>query len=99
MNRREFLMLRKSGPDTLVLSCEQLYMQYVDSTVDGTTAQLFDGIEHDLSGANVLMLTDSEWLSCEELQPMKEILSAFRNGGGRIESLPGRVAAKDHSHG
>jgi hypothetical protein len=85
MNRREFLFLRKSGPDTVVLSCEQLYMRYVDATVGGTTGQLFNDIEHNLSGANLLQLTDSEWLSCEELQPMEGILSRFRNRGGRIE--------------
>jgi hypothetical protein len=85
MNRREFLFLKKSGPDTVVLSCEQLYMRYVDSTFDGTTVQLFDGIEHSLSGVQLLQLTDSEWLSCGELQPMEAILSRFRNRGGRVE--------------
>ena len=84
MNRREFLFARRK--DTLELSCEQLYMRYVDSTLDGTTSRLFESIEQSLATVRTLHLTDAAWLKCEELRPMNSILAAFRERGGRVES-------------
>ena len=86
MNRREFLFFRKAGHDqTAELSCEQLYMRYLDSTVDGTTAQLFETIGQSLSAVTVLRLTDAAWLTCEELRPLESLLAEFRSRGGRLE--------------
>jgi len=85
MNRREFLFLAKDRKNTAELSCEQLYMRYLDSTLDGTTSQLFQNIEQRLSTVTSLQLADAAWLSCEELQPVQSILAAFRERGGRIE--------------
>ena len=85
MNRREFLFFAKDVKDAAELSCEQLYMQYLDSTLDGTTPQFFRNIEQRLSTVTSLHLIDSEWLSCDELQPVQSILAAFRERGGRIE--------------
>jgi hypothetical protein len=83
MNRREFLFLR--GGQAAELSCEQLYMRYLDSTVDGTTAQLFENIEQSLAAVTVLRLTDTAWLTCEELKPVESLLDGFRSRGGRVE--------------
>lgn len=85
MNRREFLFLTKDRRDSAELSCEQLYMRYLDSTLDGTTPQLFETIENNLSAVTSLHLTDAAWLSCDELKPLESILTAFRARGGRIE--------------
>jgi len=85
MNRREFLSFRKHQETTPELSCEQLYMRYLDSTLDNTTSQLFAKIEARLSSINSLRLTDTSWLNCRELQPLQSILAAFRDRGGRIE--------------
>jgi hypothetical protein len=60
-------------------------MRYLDSTLDGTTSQLFQNIETNLSTVNSLHLTDAAWLSCEELKPIDSILAAFRERGGYIE--------------
>ena len=88
MNRRDFLLIRKSRRNNAAeLLCEQLYMRYVDSTLDGTTAQLFENIQESLSAVNVLRLKDSSWLECEELSPMKSIIAAFRLRGGHVESV------------
>jgi len=88
MNRRDFLLIRKSRrSDTAELSCEQLYMRYVDSTLDGTTAQLFKNVQESLSAVNVLRLKDSSWLECEELSPMKSLIAAFRLRGGHVEAV------------
>ena len=86
MNRREFLFLRKGGNNEAAeLSCEQLYMRYVDSIADGTTAQLFESIEQSLSALTVLRLTDTAWLKCEELKPVEWLLAKFCSRGGRVE--------------
>src|SRR5215472_533152 len=88
MNRRDFLFLRRTHEDTAELSCEQLFMRCVDSTLDGTTAELFASIEQSLtSSVRTVHLTDPEWLSCRELEPLVAILSAFRRRGGVVETV------------
>src|SRR5215471_711176 len=86
MNRRDFLLFTNDRKNTAELSCEQLYMRYVDSTLDGSTRQLFESIEQRLSTVKVLRLTESSWLTSDELKPMQPILAAFRARGGRIET-------------
>jgi len=85
MNRREFLFFTQNRKNTAELSCEQLYMRYLDSTLDGTTSQLFNNVEQGLSSVTLLHVTDAAWLTCEELKPVGSILDAFRERGGRVE--------------
>jgi hypothetical protein len=85
MNRREFLLFTNPAQNTAKLSCEQLYMRYLDSTLDGSTSQLFRNIEANLSTVTSLHLTDTAWLNCEELKPFESILASFRERGGSIE--------------
>ena len=85
MNRREFLFLAKDLDNSAELSCEQLYMRYVDSTVDGTTSQFFLNLEKRLATITYLRLIDPSWLSCDELEPVQCMLEAFRKRGGQIE--------------
>jgi hypothetical protein len=85
LNRREFLFFAKDRTDKAELSCEQLYMRYLDSTLDGTTPEFFNNIEQRLSAVRSLLLIDSAWLSSDELKPVTSILDAFRARGGRIE--------------
>ena len=83
MNRRDFLFFT-NGNHAAELSGEQLYMRYLDSTLDGTTAKLFQNIEQQLSTVTSLHLIDTAWLNCDELKPVQSILTAFRARGGRI---------------
>jgi hypothetical protein len=87
VNRRDFLLLRVDGASrSIVLSCEQLYMRYVDSRVDGTTAQLFQHLADDLRKVSAVRLTDTSWLSRDDLrQRVDGVLDGFRRRGGRIE--------------
>ena len=86
MNRRDFLSFRIDRENHAAeLSCEQLYMRYLDSTVDGTTEEFFQKIEQTLSGVSVLRLSETGWLACEELKPMESLIATFRNRGGRVE--------------
>ena len=80
MNRRDLLLLRTGQP--AVLSCERLYMRYVDAQADGTTAQLFEALARDLSGVKALQLTDTAWLASEDF---KRELDAVL--GGRIDCV------------
>ena len=67
------------------LSCEQLYMRFVDAEADGTTARLFDVLAQDLTQARVVRLTDRSWLARADLNAkVDEILAAFVARGGRV---------------
>jgi len=84
MNRRELLMLRIGEPARL--SCERLYMRYVDSQIDGTTPQLFDHLAGDLRGVKALRLTETSWLARADLKArLDAVLDAFKAAGGRID--------------
>jgi hypothetical protein len=83
MNRRDFLFLRSGQP--AVLSCEHLYMRYLDAQMDGTTAQLFDHLAGDLRRVNAVRLTDTAWLARADLKAQLDaILETFTAEGGRI---------------
>jgi hypothetical protein len=84
MNRREFLFLDQNHERTAELSCEQLFMRYLDSTLDGSTGEFFKNLEENLSTVTRLRLTDAAWLNCEELKPVESILAEFRKRGGHI---------------
>ena len=84
MKRREFIFLANRN-NAAELSCEQLYMRYVDATADGTTSHFFRDLEEQLASVTSLRLVDPSWLSCDELEPVQCMLKAFRERGGRIE--------------
>ena len=41
IQRRDFLLLRLAADREIELSCEQLYMRYVDAQLDGSESRLF----------------------------------------------------------
>jgi hypothetical protein len=95
MNRRELLLL-KIAPRThaVVLPCEELYMRYLDSQLDNTTAELFDRLRAELREADSVHLADTTWFADEDFrQALDGVLAAYRAAGGRVaaataESLP-----------
>jgi hypothetical protein len=83
VERRDFLFLRAGQP--AVLSCEPLFMRFVDSQMDGTTERLFENLAEDLAKVRVVRVTDTAWLAREELkQRLDAVLAAFSSRGGRI---------------
>jgi len=86
MNRRDFLLLRPdAGRDATILSCERLYMRYVDAESAETKAALFDVLARDLDATTRLRLTDTSWLSCDDLRErLDAVLARFRGRGGRV---------------
>ena len=84
LRRRDFLALRVGGP--AVLSCEHLYMRYLDSQMDGTTAQLFDNLATDLRRVNAVRLTETMWLARADLKAQLDaVLDTFRAAGGFVD--------------
>ena len=83
VQRRDFLFLRAGQPATL--SCERLFMRFLDSQLDGSTSQLFDNLAADLGQVTSVQLTDTIWLSRVDLkQQLDPILTSFTSRGGRI---------------
>jgi hypothetical protein len=83
IERRDFLLLRAGQP--AVLSCEPLFMRFVDSQMDDTTARLFENLAEDLAKVTVVRLTDTTWLARAELKErLDAVLADFTSRGGRI---------------
>jgi hypothetical protein len=86
VNRRDFLLLRVDpGTSAVTLSCERLYMRYVDASSDGTTRALFERLADDLRQVKEVRLVETAWLSDEGLRrELDAVLDAFRGHGGRV---------------
>jgi hypothetical protein len=83
VDRRDFLLLRAGEP--AVLSCERLFMRYLDSQMDQTTPQLFAHLAGDLRRVRALRLTETTWLARADLkQQLDAVLAAFTSGGGAV---------------
>jgi hypothetical protein len=83
VERRAFLFLRAGQP--AVLSCEPLFMRFLDSQIDGTTPRLFEHLAADLRTVNAVRLTDTTWLARADLkQQLDDVLDAFRATGGTV---------------
>jgi hypothetical protein len=107
MNRRDFLLFRTEGrAKTVELSCERLYMRYVDArrapepdtednVVNGepparfarqSVRELFDAIADDVREADLLRITQRDWLADEDLRrEVAALVDAVRARGGRVE--------------
>ena len=83
VERRDFLLLRAGQP--AVLSCEPLFMRFLDSQMDGSTAQLFDNLAADLRQVKTVRLTETSWLARADLkEQLDRALTHFLSNGGRI---------------
>jgi len=83
IERRDFLLLRAGQP--AVLSCEQLFMRYLDAQMDGSVESLFAALADDLRTATIVQLADTSWLSRDDLKrELDRVLAAFAAAGGRV---------------
>jgi hypothetical protein len=86
IDRREFLLMRGRESDPVILSCEQLYMRYVDARADGTTEDLFAQLKEDLQRVKRVRLIKTSWLSDADLRrQLDAVFDAYCRRGGRIE--------------
>jgi hypothetical protein len=70
----------------MVLSCEQLYMRYVDAEMDQSVSSLFADLDREMQAATTVRLTDASWLARGDLKRrLDAVLDAFRARGGRLE--------------
>lgn len=92
VERRDFLLLRAGQPAGL--SCEQLFMRYIDAQMDGTSPSLFAALAEDLRGVTSVRLTDVSWLSRPDFRAeLERVLAAFASAGGRIVAVLVAIAA------
>jgi hypothetical protein len=83
IDRRNFLLLRAGQP--AVLSCEQLFMRYLDAEADATTARLFDHLAADLRGVTAVRLTDTSWRARADFdRHLRAVLDVFTAAGGTV---------------
>ncbi len=86
MNRRDFFRLKDSARDSLELSCEKLYMRYLDSQLDGTQEEFLGRTRQALLRKRRIRLKDISWLERGDLKrDLAPLLEEFQAGGGRIE--------------
>ena len=99
IDRRDFLALKPGRPAEL--SCERLYMRFLDARLQGTTARLFDVLREDLAKTDSVPLSEPSWLSDTVLQEQLEtVLGEFRRRGGRVGVLhPGEHAGAEYRAG
>ena len=92
VQRRDFLLLRAGRP--AVLSCEQLFMRFLDAQMDGSVDALFTALGEDLRQAKAVRVADRSWLSREDLKrELDRVLAAFTASGGRIVATIALIAA------
>jgi hypothetical protein len=83
VNRRDFLLLRAGQP--AVLSCEQLFMRYLDSQIDDRTAELFAHLADDLRAVKSVQLVDTSWRARADFnQQLDVVLAVFTSAGGTV---------------
>ena len=83
VNRRDFLLLRAGHP--AVLSCEQLFMRYLDSQADHSTSRLFDQLAADLRRVTVVHVAEPSWRAREDFnRHLTAVLDEFTARGGTV---------------
>jgi len=86
MNRRDFFLLRKPEEWILELSCEELYMRYLDSQLDGTRNQFIERTRKKLRNRRKIRLYDAFWLDRGGVgEELESLLREFRARGGSVE--------------
>ena len=87
MQRRDFLLLRVAADREIELSCEQLYMRFVDARVEGTVSRLFETLATDLADAGRVRLVDRSWLASDDFKSEVDVvLERFRRDGGEVRT-------------
>lgn len=90
MDRRAFFRTARGiAPRTRTLSCEQLYMRYLDGKLRGTADRLFARLERDLAGAARIRLLQSAWLDRDDdfRRALQAVLAQFETRGGVVERV------------
>jgi hypothetical protein len=88
MNRRDFLSMRKTGPDTVEVSCERLFIHYRDALNAGEAEAFLRRASAEFAKARHLRLKDSHWLDEQKLSAaIQPLLAEHRATGGSVDLL------------
>lgn len=68
VNRRTFLVAAARPRRVLEVSCERLYIKYLDASTAGRVPQFLAELERDLANADEVRLTRREWLTREDFR-------------------------------
>ena len=86
MKRRDFLLSATGRSQLLDLSCETLYMQYVDARIDDEVDEFFEELATKIARAHTVRLRQSFWLQRQDLaSTLKPLLERLRAAGGDVE--------------
>ena len=86
MNRRHLFLLGTGRSRVLEVSCERLYMKYVDSRTDGTTEQLLQRIREQAQQAYKIRFREPYWLDREDFRRvLAPLLTEFCSRGCEVE--------------
>jgi hypothetical protein len=77
LNRRDFLKRTTRASRVLELSCERLYMRYVDARGAGRLPEFLHTLEVEIAAADEVRVTGREWLSHDDFrQDLDPVLRA-----------------------
>ena len=86
MKRRNFLRSAAGRIRTLDVSCETLYMQWIDAMIDDATEEFLDVLRTKFEGMHKIRLRQAFWLHREDLQvALKPLIADFQSRGGEVE--------------
>jgi len=85
MNRRQFLSFG-SAAGTHEISCERLYMQFLDALQRGTEQRFLEQMFNELASVPRIRLKESFWLDSQVLRPaITPRLEEYKAAGGIVE--------------
>ncbi len=86
MNRRDFILLGGGGTRTLEVSCERLYMTFVEARMNGSADALLARLAEQSVRARRIRLRETVWLARDDFHSaLKPVLDAFESRGGKVE--------------
>jgi len=88
MRRRDFCLLQAGHRRVLDVSCERLYMQYVDARLEGRSESFLERVREGLRGAHTVKLHQAFWLEHESLREIVgPVLRELTARGGTVERV------------
>ena len=86
MKRREFFLLGTGRRRTLEVSCQRLYMTFVEAKMDGSVDALVERLKQKSTAAHRLRLRETVWLSRTDFKAaLAPLLDDFLARGGTVE--------------
>ena len=87
MNRRDFILLGRGRTRTLEVSCERLYMTFVEARMNGSTPALLARLAGQSARVRRVGLRETAWLARDDFRSaLQPVLDAFESRGGIVET-------------